>query len=202
MGFGGVVQGMISSIKNNARPKKNIFISRNKDHVNLHSEESNLKYKTVSESKLNKIKDDIRKKAKRDKRRQSILALLIIIPIIVISFLTVRYKIEQYPAKKANKDSKYELMILTEKRTMRVLKEGSILLSKEDYENAKKVYLTGCKINPEDYRINYANTKSYVLDCIENEKDCDTVTNLIDNLKNKYGENSEIAYLELLLSQK
>jgi hypothetical protein len=202
MSFGGSVQAMIISIKNNARPKKNIFRSRNKDHVNQHSEESNLKYKTVSASKLNKIKDDIRKKAKQDRRRQSILALLIIIPIVVISSLTIRYKIQQYPAKKAKEDRKYELMILTEKRTMRVLKEGSILLSKGDYENAKKVYLLGCTINPEDYRINYANAKAYVLDCIENEIGCDTATRMVNGMKKKHGDKYEILHLELLLSQK
>lgn len=89
MGFGGSVQGMITSLKNNARPKKDIFTRGRNDKDVIHSAEKPLQYKEVSEQELSKIKDDIRLKAESERRRIIGTALFIVIVLAVVFFYLI-----------------------------------------------------------------------------------------------------------------
>lgn len=85
MGFGGSVQGMITSIRNNARPKKDIFTKSKNGKDVIHSSGKPLKYKEVSKQKLAKIKDDIRLKAENERRRIIGTVLFIVIVLVVVA---------------------------------------------------------------------------------------------------------------------
>ena len=121
MSFGGSVQAMIISIRNNARPKKNIFRSRNKDHVNLHSEESNLEYKTVSEAELKQIKKKIRASARKENRKLKIWVLIISIPILIGIYFIVQNRIDNFHEEKESKQlkNKKQLMQLNLQRKIK-----------------------------------------------------------------------------------
>lgn len=207
MGFGGAVQGMISSIKNNARPKKNIFISRNKDHVNLHSAESNLKYKTVPENELKQIKSKIRANARKENRRIKIWVLIISIPILIAIYFLIQNRIDNFREEKRieaieKQNTIRKIEQAKEKKIIYLLKEGTKWVNKRHYKNAKTQYYKAYQIEQEDYRINYSNAKVYVLDCIENNVGCITAERMVKGLKEKYGGKDEILQLEQLLEQR
>ncbi|NOU60893.1 hypothetical protein [Marinifilum caeruleilacunae] len=84
MGFGGSVQGMITSLRNNARPKKDIFTKGKTDKDIIHSAGKPLQYKEVSQQELSKIKDDIRLKAANERRRIVGTVLFIVIALILV----------------------------------------------------------------------------------------------------------------------
>lgn len=116
MGFGGSVQAMISTIRNNARPKKTAFRTRKEVNDIFHLKSRHLVCKTIPTPDLERIKNDIRIKAKKESKRQRLLAVLIISPILITIFLMVSYQIDQYPENKRLEDRKYEKMISTENK--------------------------------------------------------------------------------------
>ncbi len=205
--FGGSIQAMIISIKNNARPKKNIFRSRKKDHVNLHSEESNLEYKIVSEAELKQIKKKIRANARKENRRLKICVFLISIPILIAIYFVIQNRIDNFHEEKkietiAEQKAITEIQQAKEKKISYLLNDGTKWLNKGHYKNAKTQYYKAYQIESEDYRINFANAKAYVLDCIENDTRCITAERLVKGLKEKFGDKPEILDLEQLLEQK
>ncbi len=202
MSFGGSVQAMIVSLKNNARNRASLFKKSKNENDTIHIEQNSLQYKSTSTSDLEKIKNDIRNKAKKESKRQKLLAVLIITPILIVISLMVSYKIDQYPESKRLEDSKYKKMISTEKKLIYILKEGGSFVNRGDYKNAKIVFLKGYRLKPTDFRVNFATANAYVLDCIENENDCDTAAVLVAKLKKKYDDNSQIIHLETLINKK
>ncbi|WP_461633150.1 hypothetical protein [Labilibaculum euxinus] len=207
MSFGGSVQAMIISIRNNARPKKNIFRSRKKDHVNLHSEESSLEYKTVSETELKQIKKKIRANALKENRKLKIWVLIISIPILIGIYFIVQNRIDNFHEEKRieaieKQKAIDEIELAKENKILYLLMDGTKWLNTGQYKNAKTQFYRAYKIEQEDYRINYANAKAYVLDCIENNVRCITAERMLKGLKEKYGDKAEILDLEQLLEQK
>ncbi|MCT4601882.1 MAG: hypothetical protein N4A59_03105 [Marinifilum sp.] len=89
MGFGGSVQGMITSLKNNARPKTDIFTRSKNDKDVIHSAGKPLKYKEVSKQELEKIKGDIRLRAENERRRIIGTVLFIIIALVLVVFYMI-----------------------------------------------------------------------------------------------------------------
>ena len=202
MSFGGSVQAMIVSLKNNARNRISLFKKSKNENDIIHIKKNTLTYKTPTTSDLEQIKIDIRIKAKKESKRQKLLAVVIITPILITIFLMVSYKIDHYPENKRLKDSKYKKMISTEKKINYILKEGGSFVNSGNYKQAKTVFFKGHQLKPKDFRINFATANTYVLDCIENEKECDTAAMLVAELKKEYGDNSQITHLEFLINQK
>ena len=202
MSFGDSVQAMIVSLKNNARNRTSLFKKGRNENDIIHIEKNSLQYKSTSTNDLEKIKNDIRNKAKKESKRQKLLAVLIITPILITIFLMVSYKIDHYPENKRLKDSKYKKMISTEKKINYILKEGGSFVNSGNYKQAKIVFFKGFQLKPKDFRINFATANAYVLDCIENEKECDTAAMLVSKLIKEYSDNSQVTHLELLINQK
>lgn len=207
MSFGGSVQGMIISLKNNARKKKNIFRARNKDHLNLHEKNSHLEYKIVPESELKQIKNQIRAKALKENRRIKISVLLVSIPILFIFYLIIQNRIDTFQEKQKlvaieNQHKIDTIEQAKENKILHFLEDGSRWLNKGHYKNAKTQFYNAYQLEPEDYRINYANAKAYVLDCIKNNVGCISAERMVKGLKEQYNNKPEIIELELLLEQK
>ncbi len=80
MSFGGSVQGMISSLKSNALPKRRPSILSKENELSASGVKGALKFKEVSETELLKIKQQMRK----DAIRQRIRNFIIILPFIVL----------------------------------------------------------------------------------------------------------------------
>ena len=80
MSFGGSVQGMISSLKSNALPKRRHSILSKEKELTASGVSGELKFIEVSETELLKIKQQI----KKDAIRQRIINLIIILPFIVL----------------------------------------------------------------------------------------------------------------------
>lgn len=207
MGFGGAVQGMICSLRNNARPKKNIFRSRKKDPVNLHSKKDQLEYKNIPESELTKIKKKIRANAIKENKKLKILTLTLSIPILILIYLMVQNRIENFREEKRidaieKRKALDEIKLKKENKILYFLKDGAKWLNTGHYKNAKTQFYRAYQLESEDYRINYANAKAYVLDCIENNHACLSAERMVRGLKEKYSDKSEILDLEQLLKQK
>ncbi|PKQ61724.1 hypothetical protein BZG02_14975 [Labilibaculum filiforme] len=207
MSFGGSVQAMISSIKNNARPKNDRFRSHSKDCIKRPSAIRTLEYKKVTESELKQIKNKIRVKALKENRKLKLLVLLISIPILGTIYCIAQYKIDDFQENHRIAAIKIqheidEIKQAKENKILYFLEDGSSWLNKGHYKNAKTQFYNAYKIESDDYRINYANTKVYVLDCIENNVKCVTAERMVKGLKEKYGNKAEIVELELLLEQK
>lgn len=207
MGFGGSVQAMIISLKNNARKKKIAFSNWKEDKNIFHFKNRSLIYKTLPKEELDQLKKEIRTKAAKENERLIISVTIICIPILFLIYFMVQNRIDNFQKEQRieaiKKQKKIdEIIEVKEKRILHFLEDGARWLNKGHYKNAKTQFYNAYKIESEDYRINYANAKVYVLDCIENDVGCNTANRIVIGMKEKYGNTSEIVELELLLEQK
>lgn len=200
MSFGGSVQAMIVSIKNNARNRTNVFKKGKNENETAHIHKNSLQFKTVPADELEIIKKNIREKAQKENKKRRIIAGIIIIPILVGIFFTVRYKISQYTNKVEDRRSSESSVV--DDKTDRLLKDSNYWLKNGNYLNAKKLLYKAYQINPGDYHINYANANVYVLDCVENGVGCKSADRMVKGMIERYGNEDELLALKSLLEQK
>lgn len=200
MSFGGAVQGMISSIKNNARKRTNVFTKSKNENELLHIKTNSLKYKTLPTNELEKIKSNIRDKAQKENKRRRLLALIITIPILIGIYAAVSYRINQYSEKL--EDNQFTESSIVDNETNRLLRDSNYWLNNGNYLNAKKTLYKAYQLNSGDYQINYANANVYVLDCVENGVGCKSAERMVNGMIEKYGNNDELLALKSLLKQK
>lgn len=93
MSFGGSVQAMITSLKNNARPKKKAF-STIKNYYPILKNTEKLKQKNISDEQLQKIKNKIRQNAKVEHRNDFIRLSVIILVLTLILYLVFNFGIK------------------------------------------------------------------------------------------------------------
>jgi ABC-type transport system involved in cytochrome bd biosynthesis fused ATPase/permease subunit len=90
MSFGGSVSGMLTSLKDNARSKRENFFKKNKDYIKKNNGLKKLVDRKPSQKQLNKIKNQL----ESDKKKENIRTLIIISTIVVLFVLT--YLISQW----------------------------------------------------------------------------------------------------------
>jgi len=197
---------MIVSLKNNARAKKRAFDSWKENKFIIHKKNSPLVFKKVSDKDLKIIKKDIQRKAKNDRKRVAILTAIILIPVLIISYILVKNGLNKYTEDRLLEETERlnkidEIKNQKEETILYFLNDGYKWLDRRNFKNAKIQFYEAYKIDHNDYRINFANAKVYVLDCVENSENCNTADKLVDGLIDRFGENEEINYLEELLKE-
>ncbi|NOZ47171.1 MAG: hypothetical protein GXO79_10375 [Chlorobi bacterium] len=206
MSSAGTVMAMIVSLKNNARAKKRAFDSWKENKFIIHKKNSPLVFKKVSDKDLKIIKKDIQRKAKNDRKRVAILTAIILIPVLIISYILVKNGLNKYTEDRLLEETERlnkidEIKNQKEETILYFLNDGYKWLDRRNFKNAKIQFYEAYKIDHNDYRINFANAKVYVLDCVENSENCNTADKLVDGLIDRFGENEEINYLEELLKE-
>ncbi|MGD9993658.1 MAG: hypothetical protein AB7S69_10190 [Salinivirgaceae bacterium] len=174
MSFGGSVMAMITSLKNNARPKRRY--EDRFDTRKIHSK-TPLKEKQISQQELEKIKTTIRSKLSHQSKTRLIASLIItfLVASVFIAglfFLSGKTKII---IKAANEDLKQKELIKEEERNQRLanlIERGEFLLSEGDYESAKNVFNKAYIIDNKNKSTLLGTVKAYLLDCVQNDKEC------------------------------
>lgn len=204
MSFGGSVFSMIISLKNNANilPKRKTFRDRRKDY-NFRLGEA-LKYKELPKHELLELKAEIKRKIKKERLRSFFIRLSIIFIILIIAGFLMADRYKQYIKRQAKKE--YEMQIILEKKQQdqALLKEscivfylnkGDAFFNQKDYFNAIEMYNRAMEYDAEDYRVLLACTKAYIYECVYYQRDCEKASDLLNDLKQKFGITIEIINL-------
>lgn len=199
MMFGGSIQGMLTTLKNNARPKRNAFDKSKKDKQLLHLKSRRLKYKTVSDSKLKEIKHQIRLKAQKDRKRLIAVTVPVSMLVLFLIYLMIQSQLNSYKEEAKEKElERLEVVKENQKQIDYLLENGSYWMNKGHYLNAKKQFYKAYLLDKKDYKVLCANARVYVMDCIENKVGCKTAERIMDRLKNEFGDRDEVKKLERL----
>lgn len=174
MSFGGSVMAMITSLKNNARPKR-----RYEDRFDTRKVHSKtlFKEKQISQQELEKIKAIIRSKLIHQSKTK-LIASLIITFLVASVFLVGLFILSgktKIIIKTANEDLKQKELIKEEERNQRLANltdRGELLLSEGDYEGAKNVFNKAYIIDNKNESTLLGTVKTYLLDCLQNDKEC------------------------------
>lgn len=188
MGGGGAILAMINSIKANSRPKRKHF-KRPKDKAEIDALKKALKEKSISDSELKRIKEEIRFNVLHQRRTQNIKIFMVFLVILVpLSFFSFSYyqKLQMQNKLAEGYYSEQEL------KHNELVSEGYMLLKKGKLTAAKEKFFEANKINPNDYVLELGLAKVYVKMCIYANRDCWQANWKINKLLQKYGEQNEI----------
>lgn len=204
MSFAGSVQAMITSLKNNARPKRKAF-SALKNHNPILKKTGKLKRKKIPDEQLKIVIDKIRLDAKTERRKDNIRITLIISFMILLFFILFNFGIKdtilrfEYSAEKKLKlEQERSITDDTETFYMQCLNKGFDYMYKADYKNAKQLLYKAYKLKPDEFNALFLYTKACVLDCKDNNSDCESAKKTLDFLSYKYPKNNEVIILQEL----
>lgn len=193
MSFGGSVLGMIISLKNNSRSKIRVSKMLKENQRQIRGLKKDLHFKKVNDAELKIIKQEIKRKAKQQRRIKILISipfLFVLIAISIMFWTDLKKEIQQDKIIQLEKDKK-EQRILYDKYLWE-LNEGYKWLAKEKYKAAKHYFLNARKLRPYDYTTQVAITTAYMYDCIKNKVQCDTVNTLLMNLDASYTDKKEV----------
>ncbi len=189
MSFGGSVSAMITSLKNNARPKRSFQGRFNHEHGAF---KTAITSKDISQAELKQIKSDFRKRIKTEQRQQvfkiSIICSLITIFLVAgIIIASKTYKISISAANQATKEKELKKESDRNLVILEFISKGNSAISRQDYTNAKffinKAYVTDN--NSKIALLN--NAKVYILDCLENDSECELCKYYVDLSVERFG---------------
>lgn len=185
MGGGGAIQAMINSIKANAKPKRKHF-KRPKNKAEIDALKKSLKEKSISESELEYIKEQIRDNIRYQRHSQNIkiflVFIIILIPLSIFSYKYYQGKQAKNKLVNENNEIKHHKFVY---EGYQLLKDGKLTAAREKFFEANK-------INPNDYVLELGLAKVYVKMCIYAQRDCWQANKKIEQLLQKYGQQTEI----------
>lgn len=207
MSFGGTVQAMIISLKNNARKRRKAFENWKDGKDIIHKQNKKLVFKKVSDTELDKIKIEISKNAKKERANQIILFFLLIIVSGIIIYIFINKYNEKLRKQELEKQKKYDKELIEkyqekEDRIIYHLNIGYEYLNKGELFKAKKQFNNAYNIDDSDFKTLYALAKAFIIDCSENSFDCEGANKVLQILKKKFGNKEETLELENLLKRK
>ena len=198
---GGSIQGMINSLRNNRRllrskryfNKERSFLNTKSEH--LKTKDGKIDFKVISDQDLLKIKKQIRRNARGEKRKQALI--LITLSILAISVLVyIMYGIvHQNEIDSLNRENIIQQQ--KEKEYLRLIEEGDSWLKKSKWHNSRFDYKKAKEIFPNNYEINYRILYSYALECELTFVNCVEAKQLLKDLISDFPERkSELLKLE------
>ena len=209
MSFGGSVLNMILTLKNNANmlKKRNAF-KEWRNNV-LKDRHKSLKFKKVSDEKLQLIKINIWEHARKERRKSILITISILIPIIILLFIFLKFfEKKVVEADKNRLTNKEKILLLKQKERSNLelsvifyLNKGYKYMENKQYKDAKIAFYKAYELNGSDFSVTFANAKVYVMDCIENKKGCTTAQKLVDGLNQKYKDNYNVGHLTQLFNE-
>ena len=206
MGFGGAVRAMITSLKNNARPKRKAFDSI-KHHQPYPKVSKKLQDKHFSDDRINQVKQEIKAQAKRDRIIKNVTIIVVMMLIAIGSVLLFKYKLRDTLFRPRMSDWKKEQIHLMDSVSIRkdsiyleCINQGCKYLDQKDYQKAKDVLYRAYEIKPKQFDGLYLYTKACVLDCQENNIGCKSATANLKYLKSQFPDHADVELLELILN--
>ncbi len=171
MSFAGTVASMISSLKNNARPKRRYTERFGKIENHYHIP---LKEKAISNADLDRVKNEIQHKLVARNRKHSFITLSLLS---VILFFLIYLLVNSALQTKENYRKQEQAYRLEQQRKQEkiqaYLKEGNKAVDQKDYPLAKRYFNRALFLDDKNYEISLALSRVYLLDCIENNKECE-----------------------------
>lgn len=174
MSFGGSVAAMVTSLKNNARPKR-----RFEDRFNTHKIELRhaIKDKNLPKIELEKIKLGIRIKLTQQRRKRRITSAIIIVllSLILLSFISLisgKYNVNFPVANKELKQKEKNKESIRNDNKAQYIVLGEVAINNGNYSLAKSYFNKAYIVNSKDREVIISTIKVYVLDCIENNLEC------------------------------
>ncbi len=195
MSFGGSVLAMITTLKNNARPRKKVFEYK-KDHNTSLQHHYELKYKTVSAEKLEAIKSKIRQQADKEERQKMLKImgfLLLFSAVAIIGSVTYLKNVESHNKQVVfNQKMNHEHQRVAQKALAAddfeyYLNYGYRCLEKADYYYAKISFAQARSLDTHNYEANLGLLKAYVKDCTQNQVKCEHAHKLLRYNISKFG---------------
>lgn len=201
--YGGSVLGMIISLKNNARPRRKPFESLKREYKHSLRKHYGLEYHDVSKEKLEKVKLKIRKKLRNEERIRylKITVFAFIICSLLFTGVSIQLKRNNEINRQNRKAEKISAMTPAE-QFKEYLNNGYQLLNEEKYNDAKYLFLSALRIEPDNYKANLALTEAYIKNCVFNDTDCAKTENLLENNLEKFGRTDKLIELKNLLYSK
>lgn len=180
MSFGGTVQHMINSIKNNQIIlNKHVPFSQLKEHINRRTEKKlKISDSKFSAEEIEKAKAQVIKEMRRTKKRNrfiSILSLLIACVLVAGLFYWIvitphNWDINYSTKEQAERSHQKKLQQL--QKFNFYIEDGNRWLEKKNLGNAIFQYNLGIKIIPTDSTANVNLSKALLLKCLTTSEDC------------------------------
>ncbi|MBW1294787.1 hypothetical protein [Aquimarina litoralis] len=182
LGGGGSIQGMITSLSNNKKllrskklfKKERTFLNIKKD--SLKTSKGKLNVKKASKEEL----EQIRKKIKKQKRKEN--AILICIAVVITSFMTY-FTFNLIQENTIDKEYIQTLKFKEKEKDFLILiGKGDEWFEKGKWSNSIFYYKQAKEIFAKNYDINYRLVRSYSFLCENEFKNCHDTKELLENL--------------------
>lgn len=199
MGFGGSVQGMITSIKNNRAllRRKKIFESgnRNEKYKYKYGEVKHLKFdKTATKAQL----EQIRTQAKLEQRSKLVKVIVIVALFFVLVLFGIHLGINEYKRQQMLKEEallEQEAQIRKLDYTLKV-EQAEHYFQKNEWLNASIAFREANKLKPLRLEHQLLLAKSMFYNCKQNKVDCFTCIDLVEELLAKHPNNPALLAMQ------
>lgn len=157
MSFAGSVLAMITSLKNNALPRRRAFKLLKENERLQSGYKKELKFKQVSKEDLEIIKQQIRERAYKQRKRN----IIIVIPMIITGLIFITCLILDVKEQEQREHlQRLEQQKIKEKelydKYLYYMNDGYKWLKKERYHNAKFQFEKAAELRPDNYSTKFA----------------------------------------------
>lgn len=204
MFLAGFAQGMVSSLKSNARDKRDRFQSM-KDGKEKSGRYRRIKRKQPPKAQVERAKQAIIEAAKQDQRRITYRTIAIVISILLVPTLLYIFVLKEHmpsytmpsvqrvavPNYKKPRPDREQIYL-------QYIHQGKALLLQESYTEAKRVLMKANAMNPEKFEGIYQYTKACILDCKTNGIDCDATEARLQYIQTHFKHEPRVKDLETM----
>jgi hypothetical protein len=191
MGWGGSVQAMITSLRNNKNllPKrKSLYEKDKRKNINYSISEGLNCDIVATEEQLLEIRTRIQKRNKRKKILNSLIITISVMVVLYLSYLNSQKEV-------LIQSPEIETIINEQEVYLNYIKYGDTWVEDKKWKAAIYSYQKAVDLAPDDYYAQYRLALAFSYHCAYEKFNCEEGIQLLNELITKFGSNQDLEYL-------